>query len=161
MRTMSASAIDWSQLRKELQPDGALRDIYVHDTNEQHWERFLTALPKSKYQWRLRHGERSFADPLKQFHEASKLRESDPVQLHIELSSKLILACHFFTPQEIELDVLPNDLQSDDAIGLLIEFMEWLEGTVKLAVVLTHENRPEDVILRIENAGTSHAAEVP
>lgn len=151
---MSPSVIDWQRVREELQPDGALRDIYVHGADEQLWERFLVALPRSPYRWRLKHGERLIAGPLSHFSEAAKLRESDPVLLHVELAPTLILACHFFKPEEIELDVVPNDLQSDDAVGMLIDFMKWLGQVVDRPVVLTHENRPEDVILRIESTGT-------
>jgi hypothetical protein len=151
---MSPSAIDWQRLREELQPDGSLRDIYVNGTNEQHWERFLLALQRSPYRWRLKHGERSIARLLSHFSEAAKLRESDPVLLHIELSPTLVLACHFFTAEQIELDVVPNDLQSPHAVGILIDFMKWLARVVSRPVVLTHDNPPEHVILRIESPGT-------
>jgi hypothetical protein len=151
---MSPSAIDWQRLRDELHPDGSLRDVYVHGADEQLWERFLVALPQSPYRWRLKHGERRIAGLLSRFSEAAKLRETDPVLLHVELAPTLVLACHFFTPEEIELDVVPNDLQTADAVGMLVDFMQWLARVVNRAVVLTHENRPEDVILRIENTGT-------
>lgn len=148
---MSPSGIDWQRLYEELQPDGALRDIYVRDANEELWQRFLDALQQSPYCWRLQHGERSVAGPLIRFNEVAKLSETDPVLLHIELAPELVLACHFFTQDEIELDVVPNDLQTTDAVALLIEFLTWLARVVDRPVVLTHENSREEVILRIEN----------
>jgi hypothetical protein len=150
---MSPPAIDWQRLREELQPDGALRDIYVRGADEQLWDRFLVALPESPYRWRLTHGEESVAKPLSRFSDL-QFRETDRALLHVMLAPALILACHFFSAEEIELDVVPNDLQSDEAVGLLIDFMRWLGRVVNRPVVLTHENRRDDVILRIENTGT-------
>ncbi|HEV7302207.1 MAG TPA: hypothetical protein VGN72_22910 [Tepidisphaeraceae bacterium] len=150
---MSPSAIDWQRLREGLQPDGALRDVYVLKADEQHWDRFLAALPRSPYRWQLTHGERSAAKPLSRFRDL-QFRETNHALLRVTLAPDLVLACHFFSAEEIELDVVPNDLQSDDAVCMLIDFMRWLGQVVDRPVVLTHENRREDVILRIESTGT-------
>jgi hypothetical protein len=151
---MSPSVIDRQHLREQLQPDGSLRDIYVHDADEQLWQRFLVALPRSPYRWRFKHGKRSIPEPLGHFDEAAKLRETDPVLLQIDLSPTLTLNCHFFTAEEIELDLAPPELQSDDAVGMLIDFMKWLACAVIRPVVLTHENQPAEIILRVEHTGT-------
>jgi hypothetical protein len=151
---MSPPAIDWQRLRDELQPDGSLRDIYVHNADEHLWQRFLAALARAPYRCVFRHGERPMPEPLSQFREAAKLRETDPVLLQIELLPTLTLNCHFFTYEEIELDVTPSELQSADAVGMLIDFLKWLARVVERPVLLTHENSPEYVILRVENPGT-------
>lgn len=152
---MSSPDIDFERLRDQLQPDGSLRDIYVQHADEQLWRRFLVALIEAPYRCVFRHGERLIQEPPSQFKDAAKLSETDPVLLRIELSPILALNCHFFTDEEIELDVAPRDLQRDDAVTVLVDFLKWLARIVERPVLLTHENSPEHVILRIEVAGTN------
>lgn len=143
--------MDWHNLRNQLHPDGSLRDIYVLDAGEQVWGRFLAALPGSMFRYRLRHGDRPLPRLFAQFAEAATLSKTDSVLLEIELSPTLKLNCHFFTVEEIELDVSPRDLPDADAMGRLVEFMKWLARVIARPVLLTHENTPDQIILRVEN----------
>jgi hypothetical protein len=112
MRSEIVTMSGWNEVKAEFAPDGALRDIYVFDTDRVDWEKMLTALPKSPYEvW-----QRPYED------EGNKKPASLPVTfpanetkgtLNIKVENELILACHFFTEEEIELDLIPQNASLD------------------------------------------------
>lgn len=60
------------------------------------------------------------------------------------------LNCHFFTDQDIELDLDPREISSQGHLDLLLGFMRRLGAATAKSVVITPENKPELPIIRYE-----------
>jgi hypothetical protein len=135
----------WDQIHKDFEPDGALRDIYVAPTTTTHWQRFLIRLEASPFNFRFTH--RGLAIPtITSFDQALRLRESDPVLLQITLSNGVTVNCHFFTVDEIELDVDPREVVGPVEVEALRDFVQWLADSVGQRAIVTFENAIELVI---------------
>jgi hypothetical protein len=137
-----------------------LRDVYVHNADEELWQKFLVALASSHYSFSLQHGKRQITQSVHKFSfdEASRLQETDPVLLQIELSPAVVVNCHFFWIEEIEMDVDPRQLESIDAVGMVVHFMQWLASIIERPVLLTHENNSDELILKVEPRGADNDA---
>src|SRR5258708_39175240 len=48
----------WKKIEDQMRPDGALRDIYILDTNIEDWERVFSFLKVSKYDHRFGVGDK-------------------------------------------------------------------------------------------------------
>ena len=56
-----------------------------------------------------------------------------------------VIACHFFTPDEIELDLDPAEVSSQGAMDSVLRFMGCLGSCLGRDVTLTEENSPERI----------------
>jgi hypothetical protein len=137
----------WNEIKAELEPDGSLRDIYVLDTNISIWEKLLTEITLSKYVFKFTHGEIQLDIP-SCFSSIKTLQESNPTTLTI-LVNHIKINCHFFVESEIEMDICPSEVNSEDNFNSLIEFLKWLSKVSNSNVVLTHENSEDHVILTV------------
>jgi len=136
--------------RSEMEVDGSLRDIYVYDIDTQTWNRFLRAVRESNYVNRLVHADQELSLKDVDLQTIRHLQETDSVSLYIQVSNQVIAICHFFADDELELDIDPQELGSSKDYTTLLEFLRWLADALRHTVHLTHENRPENEILRIE-----------
>jgi hypothetical protein len=152
MRSEIVTMPGWNEVKAEFAPDGALRDIYVFGTDRVDWEKMLTALPKSPYEiW-----QRPYDDG------RNKKQAGLPVtfptnetkrSLYIKVENELILDCHFFIEEEIELDLVPQRVESEQTYDRLLGFMQWLADLLGKPAVLTQENSPDWVIVRVAPKG--------
>ncbi|MCI0569549.1 MAG: hypothetical protein L0Y66_02245 [Myxococcaceae bacterium] len=133
--------LDWQAQRAEFEPDGSLRDIYIQDAAPEDWRLVLSFLEQGPYGARLsRREEQSVVSPMPQ--DVGLLFDgSHSYLLHFSVG-EVLLACHFFTPEEIEFDFAPNGL-SEGALRELLRFMAQLGDLTKKRVVMTPENAPE------------------
>jgi hypothetical protein len=92
---------------------------------------------------------------IKSFDEALSLRESDPVLLQITIRDAVILNCHFFTADEIELDVDPRAINGAVEAGALHDFVQWLADSVGQRAIVTFENSMEHLIFACDPAAKS------
>ncbi len=58
--------------------------------------------------------------------------------------------CHFFCVEEIELDLLPNEVDTEEKAEAVFEFMAEVGRMLMREVVLTPENGQEHVIVRYD-----------
>ena len=133
-------------VRASLEWDGSLRDIYVLTTDLTIWTRFWKVLEASKLPCRLTVGGEEYPWP------------DDPGALHDMSGEQVVLLsirlggatvnCHFFTEQEIELDLDPRELPADEDILRLTHFMALVGDGLQREVLLTYENGPEGPIVR-------------
>jgi hypothetical protein len=144
--------MEWAKVAAELVWDGSLRDLYVFETSEPDWDAFLSALPSWPYETSfLVDGEpaelpRSAAD-------AFQIRERAAPNLRVNVSG-ITVCVHFFTPDELELDIDPRDVSDSTRLAALSEFICQLGQLLNRPVVLTHENQPEHLIARyLPNTG--------
>jgi hypothetical protein len=135
-------------LARQFVPDGALRDIYVLATAGVEWCAFLTALSDSSYHYEVKGFAGEAVDLPKTYNDAIEEKEGRRYFLKIFVNG-IQLNCHFFTDEEIELDLTSKEVATDDEFQKLFAFLVWLSKVVRKEVILTHENVQDAVIMRI------------
>jgi hypothetical protein len=139
---------NWSDIKYEFESDGSLRDIYVFDTSDSTWNVFFAAIINS-------YPHKFFIDGVEtslpsSYSSIKKIQNDATTMLSINVDGGLLANCHFFSEDQIELDICPSDIASPVDLENLQKFLFWLHNLVKLKVVLTHENSPELEILTFE-----------
>jgi len=138
--------MEWAKVAAELAWDGSLRDLYVFETSESDWDTFLSALRSWPYETSfLVDGEPSRLP--QSAGAAFEIRERASPILRVNVSGITVCA-HFFTPDELELDIDPREVSDPDRLAALSQFICRLGRILDRPVVLTHENRPEHFISR-------------
>lgn len=137
---------EWRDVKKEFEPEGSLRDIYIEDIDESVWDLFLHNIRGSVYELKFTHGQNLVGLP-ETFNEIRHLQESDPTTLGIVLENGICINCHFFVESEIELDLSPREIDSESKFKSLVSFLSWLNVSLCKPVKLTHENAQTEVIL--------------
>lgn len=135
----------WDECRTAFYVDGSLRDIYVLRTTLADWDKFL-----------------QFASTLKALYFHDGILESIPKYatglfgknvhaslLHIEVES-LVLNCHFFCVEEIELDIDPELLTSQADLINVLCFITRLGKALAKDVALADENAPDSIWFRYD-----------
>ncbi len=141
---------DVAHVRQAVTMDdfGALRDIYVFDTDEQDWQRVLDYLRRSATMLTFRVDGHSAPLPAS-VSDIFSLRQQATTTLVVNLGG-LQLVSHFFVPSEIEFDLDPQDVTRDEQVGRLLAFMRDLGDLLDKPVVLTPESTPDDILIRME-----------
>jgi hypothetical protein len=73
----------------------------------------------------------------------------------------IAIACHFFTPDDIEFDLSPEQVDSAERFEALLAFLRVIASTLGKTVSLTPENLDGDPILTVDprtNRVVYHAA---
>ena len=137
----------WPQSAGHFEPDGSLRDIYVNDVGLPEWEaafRFLCTCGNARFTV-------DGADvPLPGSAEAALAMQSTCVPLLTVETEGISYCCHFISPGEIELDLLPQDINSGARVEALQSFVRGLGQATRRDVVVTHENQRNLWIVRYE-----------
>jgi hypothetical protein len=140
--------IEWNQVKEDFSIDGSLRDIYFFNTDIAVWQKFLDSVKVSSFNHKMyRDGESCTLslDIGKLFLE----RENSTLILEIEKHG-VIFNCHFFVEEEIELDISPKEITNQEALNVVLEFMQYFSNAINLPCVLTPENSPEMVIIQYD-----------
>jgi hypothetical protein len=117
--------------------EGSLFDIRVYNTNERDQDQLLAMLV-SRYQ--VRYMEEGI--------------EKDGIPDYSEITDREMIAnkfikidvfgvqvnCHFFTVEEMALDLLPEDINSPEKADAIFELMRLIAIVLKKRVLLTFEN---------------------
>jgi len=138
----------WNNLKSHFEQDGSLRDIIVTSESRDSWELFFAALKSSEYSHAFTH-DGNIATLPDSIDSIWKLQNTEPTLLSIQVG-EILVNCHFFKSYEIEFDIDPKDINSESDIVVLLNFLSWLNKSIKSSVVLTHENSREEVILSVE-----------
>ncbi|MES2934214.1 MAG: hypothetical protein V4805_12095 [Pseudomonadota bacterium] len=117
----------WSQ-------DGSLRDVYFVNTTLAHWERFLAFVRNSTNQYSF-DGEEADLPPIEEIFANREGRHILTVA-----TSGVAIACHFFIPEEIELDIDPREIHGEDQHEAVLEFLASLSLAIGRPALLTPEN---------------------
>lgn len=137
--------MNWSLYQKEFQvTNGSLRDIYVHDTTIGDWRSTWAWLRSKGYQ--LSYSVDGQARELPEDpQEALSLRKTAATLLSIHIGSVQV-NCHFFGVDDIEMDIDPQQVTSDETLEALFSFLLGLSGVLNKRVDLTDEGDPDRVI---------------
>ena len=142
-------SIVWNQVEKALHPDGSLRDIYFFDSTVEIWDSFLAAVFKSEFNYKF-YKDGEACEIYTDLNSILKERENTTLMLVIEKDG-VSFNCHFFTDEEIELDITPREVNSQYSLNVVLEFMVHFSRAIGLPCVLTYEGSPEHVIIKCSN----------
>jgi hypothetical protein len=118
--------------------DGSLLDIYIHDTTLNDWQNFIDLIREGAHEFSFStgHNPSSLPDNVQEVfdHEETSL-------LSISIVG-MIINCHFFTIEEIELDIDPREVVSEENFRDLTSFISSLGQALAKQVMITPENLP-------------------
>jgi hypothetical protein len=131
----------WSQAAEDFQPDGSLRDLYVRKVSVEDWE--------STYRWLIatypnvftRDGIQIDPPPSVGFIWQDRAVAFNRLTLDV---GGLGVNCYFFQSDDLELDLRPEEVVSEERFAALTALMEGLGRLVDKNVVLTYQNGKDD-----------------
>jgi hypothetical protein len=142
---MHRPAID--QPRGLWKVDGSFRDAYVLNTTLQDWNAMIAIVRSERHHF--------FVDTV-----AEGLPEPDEIFRRAETSSVLLttclgqveINCHFFSSDEIELDIDPEQIKGEVEHEAVLEFLERIARGTHKPVRITEESLPSLAHLDFEPA---------
>ncbi len=144
--------MDTNNYSAAFKSDGALRDVVVGDTSVEDWGRFRWFLVAGDYTLTFFSDDEE--EPLPEEF-SSLVQEPEFGQLlQIDLG-QTVLFCHFFGSEEIELDLQPEDVNSEEALESVLNFMMDLGNALDKTVVLTPANRHDRPLLSFTPGNSS------
>ncbi len=145
---VTSGADRWPEFKEAaFYEDGSLRDIYVHQTQLEDWNRAAQFIAGRRYQLKLlgEWHQLTFPDDLGRLFPTDDLIDRPVLGINV---NGAILMCHFFDPERIELDLMPNEVNSPETLDAIFDFLLGLASAVGKRVDLTEENVPDAVIFR-------------
>lgn len=128
-----------------FEPDGSLVDLYVLDISPEDWQQLLNELQPEVLPYKFWDFEMD-DEPrrLSQRIETIFARGDEASGCLLTLDPEgLRLNCHFFTTEEIEFDLVPQDIQSEDLAARLADFIRRVSALLGKPVLLCCEGMPE------------------
>lgn len=143
----------WNDIKWIFEPDGSLIDIYVQDVSIDDWEKLIDLL-NSRYSLRVTiPGSETVLNQIDKEHAVQYLTdksgETKSISVMIDLN-KVSLNCHFFLPDQIEMDIDPNEVNSIRDFQTIEKFMEEVSRVLNNQVTLAGENTPIFPLAKID-----------
>jgi hypothetical protein len=128
--------MEWQDCREAFYVDGSLRDIYVQDTTVDDWDLFLEAVSC------LQTATFVDGDPYPLPTQASEIfeRSGETSFLLKIILGQVKMNCHFFTKEEIELDIDPSEVTAQAELDAIVEVLAIVGSALGKDVILTDEN---------------------
>ena len=128
-------------------PDGTLRDIYMFNTDIDDWQRLLEYLI-SEFEVKLYiDGNQEQYEQLTA-KEIFKSKKDRSIYISIDINN-ISICCHFFSIEEIELDVSPNGITDIEKANKLLTLLQNISNKLNKDVHITPENTPEESLFII------------
>jgi len=125
-----------SEWRRIFEPDScSLLDIWVFDTDHSHWRILLDWLQKN---YHVAYSEDQTPKVLPSVAEIWEQPKAATRMLRIDLEGVTVNA-HFFSLNEIEMDVLPEDIDSENKAQSVFEFVSRIAKLLTKEVILAPE----------------------
>lgn len=142
--------LNWDRLRRELASEGSLRDIlFPSSVNVVQAQRLWERLQKPDLQPKFRVGGET-TDLPEYVGDVFALADAGNLTMLDFTFEKLRVNCFFWIDNDIELTVDPIEVIGDEGIQSTIDLLRLIGDTVGLAVQLTEENGPDEIILRYD-----------
>ncbi|SPF80926.1 hypothetical protein [Pseudoprimorskyibacter insulae] len=133
----------WDDVSELFAADGSLRDILVSGTTSADWDRMIhlaSQLGTLSYQCDGQNAARPAMGDL--------LRDTDHAHcLKIDLGGPVAIT-HFLSADDIDLDIDPREIQTQDALDKVLTFCAQLGRALGRDVVITEENDTKAELLR-------------
>ncbi len=143
--------VDWAQVQSAFEPDGALLDIIVADTNLADWERVLAALPEWGYATEWCKDGPAAALP-KSAAATFDHAQSGPMRIQVGC---LRVHLWFFGVDEMEFDLDPAEVPGESEFVALRTFLERLGQLLQRRVVVRWEGGGPDLLVWAPETGFS------
>lgn len=127
--------VTWDQVGTWFEIDGGLRDIFVRDTVEADWDRLFEAVKEWGYQATWSVGGEPIAAPESA---SAALSDPEPLLLSIQVGPARV-NLHFFSLDEIEMDIDPREIQPPSAFERILEFISRVGQRLLKPVYVAHE----------------------
>src|SRR5262249_3821416 len=134
----SGRMLQWEILKSEFLEDYSnLRDIYVLGTTISDWQSLFDRL-RTVYQ--LQYTVDGDPQPMPDsIAVAFATKEMANAAVSFDIGN-IIVACHFFTTEEIELDILAREINSQRTLDTLLGFLRLVGDNTQKTAFLTDEN---------------------
>ncbi|WP_203832921.1 hypothetical protein, partial [Actinoplanes lobatus] len=131
----------WEDVAHYFEDDGSLLDAYVFDVSMTDWQLVLDAVRSVGWPHDYSSGGtlKPLPDRIEDIFE--RRRDCSPT-LHIRPAVDIVVATHFFSPEEIEFDFDPDDVHGQEALNVLCSFLRTVGQKLNKQVVLTPESTP-------------------
>lgn len=141
--------IQWETCKQDFDwdLDGGWRDIYVLSTTLDDWRAFYCLL-RQNYQLEYFVDSSPQALPATIEEIIATHKDASPL-LRFRVDS-ILICCHFFFPNEIEVDIDPREIASQENLNALLGFMRQVGDVVSKRVILTPESFREQTIISYE-----------
>ena len=143
--------VAWETCRERFAFDGGRLDVYVFDTDERDWQRFLDFVraEPTTHRFTVDGAEAPLPERVREIfaarhHDATVCLGIDPAGLGWN--------CHFFGVQELELDLDPRVVTTEAAFDRALAFLRALGTRLGKPLVLTPEHLPAVPLLRFDPA---------
>jgi hypothetical protein len=125
---------EWQDAKEFIEPGGSLCDIYVKGTTTSDWNEFLKMVMLGPWQFEYLKEGKSVALPVNAIPFAAEFDHLLTVRV-----GPARVNCHFFTDDEIEVDIDPWEVRCETDFRALIDFMRALGRAVGKVVSLGGE----------------------
>ena len=136
----------WLLAKEDFERDGALRDVYVLNTSEADWDKFIIFLKSFNAELKFSLDGREQALP--RFSSEIFAKRSEEAPLLSFTYGGVVFTCHFFNDKEIELSFDPIEVGSEATFLELVRFLSEFGEALNKEVLLTHENNQASPILK-------------
>jgi hypothetical protein len=139
----------WSDVQDAWEPDGALRDVYVHGTSEAEWQSVVDAIRSEE--WPSSYSEDGEQLPMP--HSVGEIfdRSSRAAVLWaITPGSGIQINCHFFTSDEIEFDLAPTEIVGQTELDVVVGFVRLIGRASGKPASVCYENWPDEPFMVYE-----------
>ena len=149
--------MNWQQLKDKIYYlDGSLRDIYVPVTTRHDWIIWANYV-NSKYKTSFYTYETEITEEKINIHQVFEIwdgRQDNSSEASIFIDN-ILIKCYFFADLEIENDITPIEINSNDDHRKLIEYMSGISNVLNKRVILTPENSPEIELVSVSQGAVT------
>ncbi len=144
---------NWEEIKWIFEPDGTLRDIYVENVDIEDWKILIDYLNTNHI---VKYG------PSDDNQIINKINKEYLIQLLTDVTGKLelktvtiiidniIINTHFFTVDEIEFDIEPEEINSVEDYEKVLSFMNKISRVLNKQLILTGENQIQFPLVTVE-----------
>ncbi len=144
---------NWKDIEWIFEKDGALRDIYVQNATISDWKKVVNLL-NSDYKLTFGACEDNLTNKI-DFEYVKTMFADETGELErksatIDLNG-IIVKCYFFLEDQIEFDLWPEDIKTENELNFVLNFLSSLSSKLKKEVTLCGENQPEFPLIKIDS----------
>jgi len=147
--------MNWQEIRDELYYiDGSWRDIYIQNTTKEDW-RLWSAYVNEHHKVKWLNGKTNTTEDRIDFDVILEFWNGnhDFCSIARVFIDTLQINAHFFTHSEIENDIDPREFNGIEDHIRLVKYLADLSDLLRKEVIITPENEPDVVLLKVMGKG--------
>ncbi|MEI9943768.1 MAG: hypothetical protein WDN26_06050 [Chitinophagaceae bacterium] len=155
------SLTDWYKIKEAIYySDGSWRDIYVLDTTQDDWSKWVDLL-NQKYSIEFYNGQTQQTEPSinKQVVFGHWERKTDFLNGATIKLENIAVKCHFFTTQEIENDIDPREIETIEDHYRIVNYLIDISKLLNKTVILTAENQRDLIYITVDRDNVNVSVE--